>query len=184
MIQALETAWQHLNDPARFGGVIEQSPATAAALGLLLVLALLATGGRSHALRFTGVVVYGLGAAAAAWQRGPAAEDEPLWLAHLGWISLAAPASLLLISASPTLSVRLTAVVLALGLAVAGSGVVGYARAALGPASGLPSIDKADPQAPAENGAKRQPTPDPPPAEGGQGPAGAGEENIFEFGRE
>jgi hypothetical protein len=184
MIQALESAWRQLNDPARFGGVFEQFPVTAAALGLLLVLALLCTGGQSHALRFTGVVVFGLGAALAAWQRGASAEDEPAWQGHLGWISLAVPASLLLISATPTVAVRLVAVVLALALAVAGSGVVGYTMAELSPANGLPSIDEVESEDPADLPPGEAPPSDPPPPQDdGQAPAGD-EENIFEFGRE
>jgi len=192
MIQDLETAWHHLNDPARFGGVIEQLPVTAAALGLLLVLALLGTGGRSHALRLTGVAVFGLGAALAAMQRGAPAEGQPAWMPHLGWISLALPASLLLISAAPPLPVRLTALVLALAVAVAGSGVVGFTMAELGPARGLPSIDAAEPEEPDGPEAETEPGPagqrstssDPPSAEEDeQAPTGE-EQTIFEFGRE
>ncbi len=179
MLQALDSAWQHLNDPARFGGVIDQFPATAAALGLLLVVALLCGGGKSHALRFAAVLVFALGALAAAGQRVTPAEGEPLWLTHLGWISLAAPASLLLISATPAVPLRIIALLLALAVSVAVSGVVGYALAEWGGAGeATPQAPDSEPETAAPDTPESVPAPEP------ESAPSEPQDNIFEFGRE
>lgn len=150
----LSSLWHQLNDPARVGGAIEQFPVTAGLIALLLAGALLLTGGKSHVIRFTAVAVLALGAAAAAFPLPAVAEDQPAWSAHLGWVVLALPALLLILSAAPSLPVRLPALLLALGVLVAGSGVVGYgqARWAADTADPAPQTDTPPAQADEETG--------------------------------
>ncbi len=127
MLDTCKNIWTQLNDPARIGAVVDDLPQISGLVGVFLVVVLLLSGMKSHAIRWSAAVIFAGGAVLYFQQRGSApVEGVPTWASHLPWVAAGLTSLLLAISATKSAAIRSAAVVLAFVISLSTSGLIGY----------------------------------------------------------